>query len=151
MWDGTPYRDHLKTKGCKDRKMYILIKKNHRLLHPFTKDREKIFLEACENKGWSSLLKLDPQWQFLNYKLPIDLVRKNENQEVQKHDNKNHNKKKPKCTYLNVEETAESVWGRQLMADLEEAPIATECSSVLVSVGTAAAAGERAPTPTSDV
>ena len=37
------------------------------------------------------------------------------------------------------------------MADLEEAPIATECSSVLVSVGTAAAAGERAPTPTFDV
>ena len=44
---------------------------------------------------------------------------------------------------------------RYLMADLEEAPleapIATECSSVLVSVGTAAAAGERAPTPTFDV
>jgi hypothetical protein len=69
-----------------------------------------------------------------------------ENQEVEK-------KKKP--TYLypvpNFEETAESVWRRQLMADLEVAPIATECSSecssVLVSVGTAAAAGERAPTP----
>ena len=91
-------------------------------------------------------------------------MRKNENQEVEKHDNKNHNKKKPKCTYLypvpNFEETAESVaaesvWRRQLMADLEEAPleapIATECSSVLVSVGTAAAAGERAPNPTFDV
>ena len=73
-------------------------------------------------------------------------VPKIENQEVEK-------KKKP--TYLypvpNFEETAESVWRRQLMADLEEAPIATECSSVLVSVGTAAAAGERAPTPTFDV
>ena len=143
MWDGTPYRDHLKTKGCKDRMRFILIKKNRRLLHPFTKDREKIFLEACENKGWYSLLKLDPQWQFLNFELPIDLVRKNENQEVEK-------KKKPKCTYLypvpNFEETAESVWRRQLMADLEEAPLAPECSSVLVSVGTACAR-----TPTSDV
>ena len=93
---------------------------------------------------------MDPQWQFLNYELPSDLVRKNENQEVEKHDNKNHNKKKPKCTYLypvpNFEETAESVWRRQLMADLEEAPLAPECSSVLVSVGTA-----RARTPTSDV
>ena len=77
-------------------------------------------------------------------------VPKIENQEVEK-------KKKP--TYLypvpNFEETAESVWRRQLMADLEEAPIvgpiATECSSVLVSVGTAAAAGERAPSPTFDV
>ena len=77
-------------------------------------------------------------------------VPKIENQEVEK-------KKKPTYIYPvpNFEETAESVWRRQLMADLEEAPleapIATECSSVLVSVGTAAAAGERAPTPTFDV